>query len=168
MPLTILDALRGLKQDPTRLIDRDAIVQACREVGHKWRSSIFRPVNLIQLFLSQILHGNTAIQHLPRLSGLRFTESAYCQAHTRLPLKLLCLLLRRVADPADSGRRRGPPLADIGDSGHVNAEIGGQPGPPDSARVAGPQASTEATLADKQPRAELRKVLLDQGGCGLY
>ena len=77
MPRTILDALRGLKQDPARQLDRDAILQACREVGHKWRTSILGPVTLIHLFLIQVLHGNTAIQHLPRLSGLQFSDSAY-------------------------------------------------------------------------------------------
>ena len=122
MPLTILDALRGLKQDPTRLIDRDAILRACREVGHKWRFSILWPVNLIHLFLTQILHGNTAIGHLPRLSGLQFTDSAYCQARARLPVKLFRLLLRRVADrliPAgeDAERWHGHRLFHVDGSG---------------------------------------------------
>jgi hypothetical protein len=49
------------------------------------------------LFLNQILHGNTAINHLVRISGLGFTGSAYCQARSRLPLALFQELLRRVA-----------------------------------------------------------------------
>jgi DDE family transposase len=55
-------------------------------------------VALIHLFLNQILHGNTAINHLVRISGLKFTGSAYCQARGRLPLALFQELLRRVTD----------------------------------------------------------------------
>jgi hypothetical protein len=56
------------------------------------------PVALVHLFLTQILHGNTAINHLVRISGLSFTASAYCQARSRLPLALFRELLHRVAD----------------------------------------------------------------------
>jgi hypothetical protein len=49
----------------------------------------------MQLFLLQILHGNTACSHLPHLSGLRFTAAAYCQARARLPLRFFDLLLER-------------------------------------------------------------------------
>jgi hypothetical protein len=49
------------------------------------------------LFLTQILRGNTAINHLVRISGRSFTGSAYCQARSRLPLALFQELLRRVA-----------------------------------------------------------------------
>ena len=56
------------------------------------------PVAIIHLFLTQILHGNTAINHLVRISGLSFTDSAYCQAGSRLPLALFHELLRRVTE----------------------------------------------------------------------
>jgi hypothetical protein len=44
----------------------------------------------------QILHGTTACSHLPHLSGLRFSASAYCQARRKLPLDLFALLLTRL------------------------------------------------------------------------
>jgi hypothetical protein len=52
-------------------------------------------VTTIQLFLLQILHGNTACSHLPHLSGLRFTAAAYCQARAKLPLRVFDRLLER-------------------------------------------------------------------------
>ena len=94
----IVAILRRLKQDPARDLDRAAILDLCRQIGHVWRCSLLDPVATVHLFLLQILHGNTAINHLPRLSGLGFSASAYCQARVRLPLKLFETLLTRIAD----------------------------------------------------------------------
>jgi hypothetical protein len=71
----------------------DAIIGACEAAGYtSWRERVLTPVTTIQLFLLQILHGNTACTHLPHLSGIRFSASAYCQARTKLPLDLFGLL----------------------------------------------------------------------------
>jgi hypothetical protein len=66
----------------------------------------------MQLFLWQILHGNTACSHLPHLAGLRFTAAAYCQARARLPLRFFDLLLERFSTAVqrsalDDGRWHG-------------------------------------------------------------
>jgi hypothetical protein len=52
-------------------------------VGYQWRTRQLDPVTTVHLFLLQILHGNTACNHLPHLAAQRFTASAYCQARTR-------------------------------------------------------------------------------------
>jgi DDE family transposase len=83
------------KQTWAREIDDGAIEDACREAGHQWRERRLPPVTTIKLFLLQILFGNTACVHLPRLSGLGFTASAYCEARARLPLAALQTLLTR-------------------------------------------------------------------------
>jgi Transposase DDE domain len=93
----IVSILRRLKQEPARELDRPAILDSCRQVKHLWRTCLLDPVTTLHLFLTQILHGNTAINHLPRLSGLEFTDSAYCQARAKLPLALFQSLVRRVA-----------------------------------------------------------------------
>ena len=36
----IADILRRLKQDPARELDRPAILDTCRQVGHSWRASV--------------------------------------------------------------------------------------------------------------------------------
>jgi hypothetical protein len=108
----IVSILRRLKNAPARQLDRPEIVDACRHVKHTWRTCLLDPVAIIHLFLHQILHGNTAINHLVRISGLSFTGSAYCQARSRLPLAVFRELLRRVADRIrpevdDSGKWHG-------------------------------------------------------------
>jgi hypothetical protein len=78
------------------LLQPEAILAACGEVGYiAWRHRVLTPVTTIQVFLLQILHGNTACSHLPPLSGLRFSAAAYCQARAKLPLHLFALLLER-------------------------------------------------------------------------
>jgi IS4 transposase len=80
----------------TALLQPDAILAACSEVGYTtWRDRVLTPVTTMQLFLLQILHGNTACSHLPHLSGLQFSAAAYCQARAKLPRRLFALLLER-------------------------------------------------------------------------
>jgi Transposase DDE domain len=98
MHYRIVSILRRFRRAPGRELDRPEILDACRQVNHTWRQCLLNPVTLIHLFLTQILHGNTAINHLVRISGLQFTDSAYCQGRSRLPLALFRELLRRVAD----------------------------------------------------------------------
>jgi hypothetical protein len=78
------------------LLQPEALLTVCREIGYTtWRNRALTPVTTMQLFLLQVLHGNTACRHLPHLSGLRFTATAYCQARARLPLRFFDLLLER-------------------------------------------------------------------------
>src|SRR6266511_4419828 len=90
---TILQRLTG---EWATLLQPDAILAVCGEIGYTaWRDRVLTPVTTIQVFLLQILHGNTACTHLPHVSGLRFSAAAYCQARARLPLHLFTLLLER-------------------------------------------------------------------------
>ena len=50
----------------------------------------------IQGFLLQVLHGNTACSHVPRLLGREVTAEAYGQARSRLPLEFFQRLLEEV------------------------------------------------------------------------
>jgi hypothetical protein len=113
MVLSITAVLARFKTDWAAQLQPDAIKAACQEAGYTtWRDRLLTPVTTIQLFLLQILHGNTACSHLPHLSGLRFSASAYCQARTKLPLDLFELLLARFcasvqSHVADEGRWHG-------------------------------------------------------------
>jgi hypothetical protein len=104
----IISILRRLQQGLAQPLDRPAILEVCRQVGHTWRAGLLDPVATVHLFLTQILHRNTAIHHLIRLTAPSFTDSAYCQARARLPLAVFQRLLRRVAGPRptddDTGR----------------------------------------------------------------
>ncbi len=93
---SITAILQRLTGEWATLLQPDAILAVCREIGYTgWRDRVLTPVTTMQLFLLQILHGNTACSHLPHLSGLRFTAAAYCQARARLPVRLFDLLLER-------------------------------------------------------------------------
>jgi hypothetical protein len=66
----------------------------------------------MQLFLWQMLHGNTACRHLPHLSGLRFSAAADGQARAKLPLRFCDLLRERFGSAVqrsavDDGRWQG-------------------------------------------------------------
>ena len=89
---TILQRFTG---EWAMLLQPEAILTICREIGYTaWRDRVLTPVTTMQLFLLQILHGNTACRHLPHLSGIRFIAAAYCQARAKLPLHLFALLER--------------------------------------------------------------------------
>ena len=109
----ITAVLSRFKTEWATQLPPEAIIGACEEAGYtSWRDRVLTPVTTIQLFLLQILHGNTACTHLPHLSGMRFSASAYCQARTKLPLDLFGRLLTRVCASvqphvSDEGRWHG-------------------------------------------------------------
>src|SRR6266478_24819 len=77
----LTQTLQRLTTDWAAQLQPDAIQAACDAVGYtQWRDRLLNPVVTVQVFLLQILHGNTACRHLPHLSGLHFSASAYCQA----------------------------------------------------------------------------------------
>jgi Transposase DDE domain len=97
MHLRLVDILNQLRGGLAQPLAPAVIEDVCRQQGHTWRQRLLDPVTTVHLFLIQILHGNTAINHLPHLSGLSFTDSAYAQARARLPLAVFRALLARVA-----------------------------------------------------------------------
>lgn len=97
------------KQNWLAEIDPEAIEFACVQHGCHWRDRVLTPVITVQVFMLQILHGNTACTHLSKLAKLCFTGAAYCQARKRVPLDVLTTLLTRSVeqlqrDMFDTGR----------------------------------------------------------------
>ncbi len=95
---TLTDVVKQFKSDWTSLLEPTAVRSACRAVGYQWRNRLLDPVVTLQLFLVQIMHGNTACTHLRHLTKLAVTAPAYCQARMRLPLAVFRTLLRAVSD----------------------------------------------------------------------
>ena len=110
---TLTAILQRLTGEWATLLQPDAILAVCREIGYTgWRDRVLTPVTTMHLFLLQILNGNTACSHLPHLSGLRFTAAAFCQARARLPIRFFDLLLERCSravqrSAVDDGRWHG-------------------------------------------------------------
>jgi hypothetical protein len=99
--VTIVPALRQIREDLTKLLNRKSVERLCRRLGHRWRSRQLDPWTALHLFILQVLNNNTAMNHLPHLSGERFTASAYCQARQRLPIALLQELVDQLAAHLD-------------------------------------------------------------------
>jgi hypothetical protein len=90
--VSIAKALGQVKEDFRGLLPAETIRAGCRAVGQEFRERVLGPVNVVHVFLLQVLHGNIAMAALSRLSGLEFTASAYCQARGRLKVELLVWL----------------------------------------------------------------------------
>lgn len=96
MSLSIEQLVMHFKHDVGRAFDPAAILALCGSVGHVWRTRQLDPVVTLQAFVLQVLHGNTACSHVPRLLGIDVTAEAYGQARSRLPLEFFQRLLEEV------------------------------------------------------------------------
>ena len=92
---SITDVIRQFKLNWTDQLDRQAIATACQDARMSWLQSTLNPVVTVQIFFLQVLHGNTACEHLSHLARIPFTAAAYCKARMRLKLQALYLLLER-------------------------------------------------------------------------
>jgi len=72
--------------------------QGVRDHALKWRERLLPPLVTLKLFMLQVLHGNTSIAHLRRLSGIGFAPASYCEARARLPLAVLTSLLTSLVE----------------------------------------------------------------------
>ena len=108
MPYTIPHALNRLKGNLDRYLPAALILSLCRDLQRSYRERTLTPCVTTLLFVQQVLHGNCACGLLRHLSGLDFTDSAYCQARARLPFGFFQRLLQAVTghcrrlDPADA------------------------------------------------------------------
>jgi hypothetical protein len=101
--LTIPQALLRLKTNLTHHVPQRLILDLCRQLGRSYRQRTLTPVVTTYLFLRQVLHGNTAVAELRHLAGLDFTDSAYCQARSRLPLEFFRRLQGAVTGACQHG-----------------------------------------------------------------
>jgi hypothetical protein len=107
MARSILAAVQRIKAEVAHWLTPQSIRELCQALGYSWRERLLDPVTTVHLFLLQILHGNTACAHVPRLGSVPCSGEAYCQARARLPLALfrsLVLLLGNrwpTSTPAD-------------------------------------------------------------------
>jgi Transposase DDE domain len=101
---SILGALRRIKADVAAHLQASTIERLCQELDYVWRERTLGPVVTIHAFLMQVLHANTACDHVSHLMGRRFTGEAYAQARARLPLALFERLLSVVCQSLQSCR----------------------------------------------------------------
>ena len=100
----VVAALARLRREPfADLPIAGHLDQLCRQCGHQWRDRLLSPLLTLRLFVLQVMHGNTAIQHLRQLSGIDFAAASYCEARQRLPLAVLTSLLSAMVQWVDRG-----------------------------------------------------------------
>lgn len=112
MALSIAAAIARIKSGVSDWLAPESIEQICHDHDYTWRDRVLGPVVTIQLFLLQILHGNTANSQVPRLANIDCTGEAYGQARRRIPLVIFQRLLAQITaclpvSSADEGRWRG-------------------------------------------------------------
>ena len=90
----ITRSVQQINRDLRSIVAPGTIIRLCETAGHTWRERTLGPVETIYLFIAQILHGNTSCAHVRQLGNFAFTRSAFCEARKRLPVKVLCELLR--------------------------------------------------------------------------
>ncbi len=113
--MAIIAATLGrIKSDPLfALGGKVRVNEQFARSGHVWRDRVLDPAATLGLFILQVLHGNTAINHLRQLSGVGFAAASYCRARRRLPLAALDALFRSTVDSAGPSARGGPVGVDV-------------------------------------------------------
>lgn len=94
--VSIRRALASVKDELPRMIEHH-LNECLADDPRRRRRRRLEPLTTLLLFITQVMHGNTAIQHLRHLAQMPASATAYCNARRRLPLKLLTQLLRRIA-----------------------------------------------------------------------
>lgn len=104
--MAVVHVLARLKREPLdHLPIFQNVDQLCRDCNHLWRDRVLTPLMTLRLFLLQVLHGNTAISHVPRLASMDFAPSSYCEARKRLPLEVILGLLQTMVNWANDHLR---------------------------------------------------------------
>jgi hypothetical protein len=93
MHYTIADVVSQFKREWTKCLAPEEIKQLCKEERLCFRERLLTPAVTIQLMLLQVLHGNTAISHLPHLAQMSFWPSSFSRARMRIPVYFLEALL---------------------------------------------------------------------------
>jgi hypothetical protein len=93
-------ALERIKKNVAAALSAQAIEQVCHDTQHVWRERELGPAQTIWAFLLQVLHGNTACQHVLRIAQLTCTKTAYCEARARLSLDVYRRLLAQTTQAA--------------------------------------------------------------------
>jgi hypothetical protein len=96
----IASAVERIKQNVAAALSAEAIERVCRTVNYRWRERDLGPAKTIWAFLIQVLHGNTACEHVVHLARLTCSSAAYCEARARLSLPVYEQVLAQTTQAA--------------------------------------------------------------------
>jgi hypothetical protein len=95
-------ALLRIRQADCDLLRPEQINQLALHKGHDFRRTRLTPGNTVRLFVQQVAHGNVACWSVRHLAGEDFSDSAWCQARSRLPIELLRSVQKGLVESARS------------------------------------------------------------------
>lgn len=96
----LTSALERIKKNVAVSLSAQAIEQVCHAADYVWRERKLGPAQTVWAFLLQVLHGNTACNHVLRIAQLACSAAAYCEARARLPLAIYEQLLKETTRAA--------------------------------------------------------------------
>jgi hypothetical protein len=108
-------ALTCIRDGADDLLLPERINQLALAQGHSFRNTTLTPGNTVRLFVQQVAHGNVACSAVRHLAGEDFSDSAWCQARSRLPMELIQQVHQ---DIVDQGRRELGSADDVGDASY--------------------------------------------------
>ena len=108
-------ALSQLRNGMDDLLLPERINQLALDQDHRFRSRKLTPGDTLRLFVQQVVHGNIACSAVRHLAGEDFSDSAWCQARSRLPMELIQSVHWEVVNDA---RRELNITDDVGDQPH--------------------------------------------------
>jgi len=94
---TLRSTLEQVKRQFHEFLPPTMILHACQEHQYRFRQRVLGPVETLIAFCLQVMHGNVACLALRHWLGPTVTDSAYCQARQRLPLKIYQAVVRRLS-----------------------------------------------------------------------
>jgi hypothetical protein len=108
-------ALNLLRNGADDLLSPAHVNQLAAAQNHLFRNTFLTPGNTLQLFVQQVARGNVACSAMRHLAGEDFSDSAWCQARSRLPLELIDQVHRQVVV---QGQRQLNSVQTIGDQSY--------------------------------------------------
>src|SRR5690625_4843965 len=95
---TISKMLDQVKDDLPGLIKKPVNDYLAQHPDFIWRQRQLDPLSLMVMFITQVMHGNTAINNLRHLAAMSVTATAYCKARKRLPLEMVEYVSQWISD----------------------------------------------------------------------
>jgi hypothetical protein len=86
---TVGHALARVNQNLVQLLPQQAIVEAAKAVGHRWRQRKLGPAQSVLLLVLQLLGGNASLAEARAMAAQEVSVAALAKARQRLPLELL-------------------------------------------------------------------------------
>ncbi len=82
-------ALSCVRDETEDFLLTERINQLALTGHHLFRRTTLTPGNTLRLFVRQVAHGNVACSAVQYLADSRFSDAAWCQARSRLPIQLI-------------------------------------------------------------------------------